>query len=292
VIGSSGLLTTNHITESPLRSFFKRTKLLENRELEAAHSPVGVLAFFEPSTRTRFSFERAGLSLGIQWISISPGDLSLVKGETLKDTFSILRLNRPDFFVVRHSLVGFPSLVQSWSQLPVINAGDGAHQHPTQALADAYTLWKTNSTRRFKITFYGDVYRSRLTRSNIPLFQALGYSVSITDDGSIETKQFAKAFKLPLLPRKNLSKMDIVFCLRVQEERGSQKRLPPFSLGELGETAKIMHAGPVVIGQDLEVEACDFEADYSLVHQQVESGLTVRRQLLYELTVKRKERLQ
>ncbi|MBN8555299.1 MAG: hypothetical protein J0L93_07640 [Deltaproteobacteria bacterium] len=258
----------------------KNSSQKQNQKLSTTSDQVGILAFFEPSTRTRVSFEAAGSALGIRWIVLNPENLSLKKGESVKDTFQALALYRPDFLVIRHHLSGFCELAQKWTNLPIINAGDGFNEHPTQALLDAYTLWKKNPKKKYKIAFFGDVVRSRVARSDIYAFRALGYDLSIVDDGGLETKLFAKAFKVKLISRAKLKAQDVVFCLRVQKERGSQVQMPALMPNDLGKQTLVMHPGPVVAGEDLAYELCDFKAKNNLVHEQVENGFWVRKEIL------------
>jgi aspartate carbamoyltransferase catalytic subunit len=284
VIQSSGLLSVKGISRPELFSFFTEVQQSRKSSAKPNFQKVGLLAFFEPSTRTRVSFEAAGLSVGVRWIVLNPENLSLKKGESLKDTFQTLALYRPDFLVVRHSLSGTCDLIQSWTDLPVLNAGDGTHEHPTQALLDAYTLWRRNPKKKYKIAFFGDVARSRVARSDLFVFQALGYEVSVVDDQTEGTHLFAKAFKVKLIPRSKLKTQDVALCLRVQKERGSSVQQAPLSSADLGKNTFVMHPGPAIAGEDLSYELCDFKnSPNNLVHEQVENGFWVRRRLLIEL---------
>lgn len=265
-------------------SFFNR---VDKNKPKAIHAS-GVLAFFEPSTRTKLSFQKAGIDLGIDWMDLASGGLSLEKGESFEDTFKTIALYKPDFFVVRHSTSGFAHLVHHWTGLPVLNAGDGQRDHPTQGLLDAYTLWKTARNKKYKIAFIGDLARSRVARADIHLFRLLGHSLSIVDDGQSETALFAKAYRVGLVSRKSLKKFDIVVSLRVQKERGSHAFHAPLSADELLPRQYLMHPGPVLQGVDLSFELCDFSRENCLVHQQVANGLKVRTQLLSELVLSRK----
>lgn len=281
-IGSSGLISTQNISKHDILFFFNQISKQGSQKLTFQNA-VGVLAFFEPSTRTRVSFEAAGLSLGIRWIHLSPEQLSLKKGETLKDTFQTLALYQPDFLVIRHGITGVPHQIQEWTKLPVISAGDGINEHPTQALLDAFTLYERSASKKWRISFFGDVVRSRVARSNIHLFKTLGWPVSICDDGSAETKVFAEAFDLKLIARKNLKTSDVVYALRVQKERGSVVDQAPLNFSDLGTKTLLMHPGPVIHGEDLSHELCDFDLPQSLIHRQVANGLKIRRQILINL---------
>jgi len=290
VITEGSLLSVKNFTKPQIISFFERVSKVGTKSFFQKSPPLGILAFFEPSTRTRISFEAAGIALGFRWIHLSPDQLSLKKGESLKDTFKTLSLYKPDVIVVRHSKSGSTHLIQDWVSMPVINAGDGQNEHPTQALLDAYTLWKRNPRKKYKIAFYGDVTKSRVARSDIYLFKTLGYQVVVTNDGNSETKLFAKAFGVKLISRKDLRKMDIVLCLRTQKERGGSSSLGPLQLGDFGKNTKLMHPGPAILGEEISHELSDFSAEHSLVHEQLEDGLRVRKQILADILKNKKRR--
>lgn len=282
----SGLLSTKNISKSELLFFFKHIQKskYDFEPLRLGHRPLkGVLGFFEPSTRTRVSFESAGLDLGIQWIQLEPSSLSLKKGESLQDTFETLNAYDPDFFVIRHQSTGLPHFVHQWTKRPVISAGDGMNEHPTQGLLDAYTLWSLDASKKFKIIFFGDVARSRVARSSLDLFQRLGYSVGVVDDGQSDTALFASAFKISLVQRSALKKADVVYALRVQRERGSLAQQPPLSLSDLGPKTLWMHPGPKIMGEDLSADLCDPQDPRSLILKQAQNGYRVRYFLLKEL---------
>jgi aspartate carbamoyltransferase catalytic subunit len=247
---------------------------------KSLRSPVGVLAFFEKSTRTRFSFEKAGLDLGVRWISFDPETSSLGKGESLEESFRTLQIYQPDFYVVRHPEAGFSDWVQKWTEAPVFNAGDGCHEHPTQALGDAWALWKRGLKKSLKISFYGDVSRSRVARSCIQVFRKLGHSLSWVPNGDSEGVEFAKAFDLPLLPPKKIREQDIVYALRTQTERGGIRTGAALRLEDLGPKTFWMHPGPVVQTEDLAWNLCQFDHPRCLIRDQVAAGYEVRKEIL------------
>lgn len=258
---------------------------LEQRPLKT--KILGVLGFFEPSTRTKLSFEAAGRHLGIDWLDLKPQDLSLQKGESFQDTFKNIAQYGVKFFVIRHSASYFPHLVHEWTGLPVLNAGDGMNEHPTQALGDAMTLFQTFKGKA-KICFIGDAFRSRVARSSLRLFQVMGHSVSLVDDGrdkkiSEENKAFAHAFGIPVIPRSKISSCDLVYCLRSQKERGSVGSQNPLNSGDLGKTTKLMHAAPVIWGEDMLVEIQNLSPDRNLILLQAENCFRVRTRLLKQI---------
>lgn len=280
-----GLLSLSDIPITQLRDFFRR--LVQKRRdsvtrASRVQSPVGCLAFFENSTRTLTSFEKAGLDLGLRWIHFDPSLSSLSKGESLEESFKSLAELDPSFFVVRHSEPGFAHWVQHWTQKPVFNAGDGRHQHPTQALGDAWTLWKQD-LKSGSVAFFGDVENSRVARSSGFLFKKLGYRVSVVNDGRPQTLLFSKAMGFRLLARDKLPSQKIVFVLRAQKERGGHSALGPLLKKELGRGSYWMHAGPVIENEDVEWALCRFEDENSLVRQQVRACYEVRYRLLADL---------
>ncbi len=277
--GAQSLLTVQNISKKSAHEFFQKI----NNVKSLKPSKQGLLGFFEPSTRTRASFESAGLDLGLRWINVDPGELSLKKGESLRDTFQVFAAYPFSVCVVRHSMSGFAAKVAEWTQIPTLNAGDGMHEHPTQALADAYTLWKRFKAKKLKVILFGDVFRSRVARSNVILLKALGHQVAVHDDETSETRSFAAAYKLPLVARKNLSKADVVMALRVQSERGSAAAVEPLGLRDLGAKTSVMHPGPVIVNQDIQFDVLETQGERNLILDQVQSGYLVRRRLLAEI---------
>lgn len=229
------------------------------------------------------SFQSAGIDLGIQWIDLEPASLSLKKGESLQDTFETIRGYDPDFFVVRHVSTGVPHFVNAWTQRPVISAGDGMNEHPTQGLLDGYTLWKLSASKKFKIVFFGDVARSRVARSSLDVFRKLNYGVFVVNDGQASTQFFAEAFGVKLVKRSSVKDFDIVYALRVQRERGSVAEAPPLSRSELGAKTLWMHPGPKIIGEDLNADLCRANDPRSLIDRQSRNGFLVRKVLLQNL---------
>ena len=240
----------------------------------------GALCFFEASSRTKLSFERAGQVLGVDWLDFEADRSSHKKGESPRESLRLLKAYGAEFLVVRHSETGFAHWARQWTGLPIFNAGDGAHEHPSQALGDALCLWEHFGRRALKIAFFGDVARSRVARSNVFLLRMLGHQVFVTDDLSAETHLFSEAFSIPLLKRARLPEMDVVYALRTQKERGGESTLGPLQTTDLGLETFVMHAGPVVEGEDLAFELCHFEQERNFVHAQVRSCLRMRISLL------------
>jgi aspartate carbamoyltransferase catalytic subunit len=251
--------------------------------------------FYEASTRTRLSFERAAKALSADVMTFAPGTSSVTKGESLKDTVLTLQATGADLFVVRHEAVGAAARVAAWVDGPVINGGDGAHQHPTQALLDALTLkQRFGKLDGMRVGIVGDIATSRVARSAIDAFTKLGAEVQL-----IAPK--------PLLPPnlsgfpvtsshsldEALSDLDVVYLLRVQLERGTGPVLPSLAeysrrfgmnrerLAHLSEDAVVMHPGPINRGVEISADVADDPR--SLVLDQVQNGVAVRMAVMFRL---------
>ncbi len=254
-----------------------------------------VSLFYEASTRTSSSFELAAKRLSADLVSIKAGGSSVDKGESLKDTVATLSAYDPAAIVIRHPYAGAAQLVAGWSEAAVINAGDGKHEHPSQALLDLFTLRRRlGSLEGKKIWIVGDVLHSRVARSNLIAFGAMGAHVTVCGPPTliprgIETLGCEVAHSLD-----RLGEADVVYALRLQKERMAETFLP--SLREyatrfqidtrrLSPRQLLMHPGPVNRGVELSGEAVD--SPQSLIAEQVASGLVVRMAILYELLAAR-----
>lgn len=250
--------------------------------------------FFENSTRTRTSFELAGKRLSADVVNISASASSVKKGETLKDTIATLNAMHPDVLVIRHSTSGAAEYVTRFTRAAVINAGDGTHEHPTQALLDAFTIRQHKGTdfSKLVVTICGDILHSRVARSNILLLQLLGAQVRLAGPSTLVPKHFAamgcEVFH-QLEPA--LEGADVVMMLRIQNERLGGVFFPGVveysrffclnraRLALAKPDAIVLHPGPMNRG----VEIADDIADcaQSSVLEQVEAGVAVRMAALY-----------
>ncbi len=254
-----------------------------------------VSLFYEASTRTSSSFELAAKRLSADLVSIKSGGSAVDKGESLKDTCATLSAYDPAAIVIRHPYAGAAQMVAEWSEAAVVNAGDGKHEHPSQALLDLFTLRRRlGSLEGKQIWIVGDVLHSRVARSNLVAFQAMGAAVTVCGPPTliprgIETLGCEVSHSL-----ENLGEADVVYALRLQKERMNETFLP--SLREyaahfqidtrrLGPRQLLMHPGPVNRGVELSGEAVD--SPQSLITEQVASGLVVRMAILYELLAAR-----
>lgn len=251
--------------------------------------------FFEPSTRTRSSFELAAKRLSADIINFAQQASSVVKGESLKDTVLNLEAMNPDALIIRHSTSGVPHFISTFCRSHVINAGDGSHEHPTQALLDAFTIRQYKKTLKgLRVAIIGDILHSRVARSNIFLLQKVGASVILAGPPSLLPGEF-KNFGVDITCRleEALKGADVVMMLRIQRERQRANFFPSireyrnlycltekkFRLAK--KDAIIMHPGPVNRGVEIAPEMAD--SVKSVILKQVENGISVRMAVLYLL---------
>ncbi|MCX7914813.1 MAG: aspartate carbamoyltransferase catalytic subunit [Verrucomicrobiae bacterium] len=249
--------------------------------------------FIEPSTRTRTSFELAAKRLSADVINIDTTASSLVKGETLKDTAKNLEALNADIIVIRHSAAGAAHFLASRLRASVINAGDGAHEHPTQALLDAFTIReKKGRIAGLNVLILGDILYSRVARSNIWLLTKLGARVTLSGPATLVPRQFESfGCRVTYDLDGALAEADVINLLRIQHERQRRSAFP--SIGEystlFGLTkerfartkpdALIMHPGPINRGVEIDSDLADCER--SVILEQVTNGLAVRMAVLF-----------
>ncbi len=259
------------------------------------HGHTVVNLFMEPSTRTRTAFEVSAKRLGADVISIAGNASSLVKGETLRDTALNVRALNADMIIMRHSAAGAAGYLARVMDIPIINAGDGAHAHPTQALLDAFTLrerFGKDLTGR-KVTILGDILFSRVARSNIHCLTKLGVEVTLAGPTTLVPETFSTYPGVRVVHdlRRALDGADAVMLLRIQHERQTTTHFP--SLGEytsmfglnkermswLKPDAIIMHPGPINRGVEVESDIAD--GPRSVILDQVHNGIAVRMAVLH-----------
>ena len=252
--------------------------------------------FYEPSTRTRVSFEIAAKRLSADAINVSVSGSSVSKGETLLDTVRNLQAMAPDVLVMRHPASGAPYFVARRLEAAVVNAGDGMHEHPTQALLDAFTVREHKGTLSgLKIAIVGDVLHSRVFRSNVRLLTRMGSEVSVAGPPTLVPPEVEKlGARVALSIDDALAGADVIMMLRVQKERMQGAYFPSvreyFRLFALTRArmerahpeAIILHPGP--INRGLEIESAVADGPYSLILEQVTNGVAVRMAILYLLT--------
>jgi len=250
-----------------------------------------VSLFYESSTRTSSSFELAAKRLSADLVSIKSAGSSADKGESLKDTVATLTAYDPAAIVIRHPYAGAAQLVAEWGEAAVVNAGDGKHEHPSQALLDLFTLRRRlDSLEGRRIWIVGDVLHSRVARSNLVAFQAMGAEVTVCGPPALIPRGIEAMGCEVTHSLERLGEADVVYALRMQRERMNESFVPSireyaahFQIDSrrLGPRQLLMHPGPVNRGVELSGEAVD--SPQSLIAEQVASGLVVRMAILYEL---------
>jgi len=261
------------------------------------------MCFFEDSTRTRLSFDTAAKRLSADTMTFSVSTSSVNKGESLRDTIETLEAMGVDAFVVRHRSSGVPWQISRWTDAAVVNAGDGWHQHPTQALLDAYTLWTSlgraplHDGRPFAgvhIGIVGDIKHSRVARSDVDAFTQLGARVTLVAPPTLLPPSLA-GWPVEVTDRFDdvFDDLDVVYLLRMQSERLRESVLPglaeysarfaltPARAARLRPEVRIMHPGPMNRGVEIGVDPADLA--HSLILDQVTNGVAVRMAVLFDL---------
>ena len=262
----------------------------ENSEkLNYLKNKICINLFFENSTRTRTSFELAGKKLGADMLNISVASSAIKKGETLIDTAMTLNAMQPDVLVVRHQDAGAVKLLSEKVNCGVINAGDGPHEHPTQALLDALTIKKRKGRiSGLKVAICGDIMHSRVARSNIHLLNTLGAEVRVIGPATLIPKDIEPlGVKVFYEMKSGLENVDIIIMLRLQLERMSGSFVPSIreyfrfygldreKLNFAKPDALILHPGPMNRGVEIDSELAD-DLDRSAIFEQVQMGVAVR----------------
>ncbi len=251
--------------------------------------------FFEPSTRTQSSFEIAGKRLGADVMNMSVASSSVKKGETLIDTAATLNAMRPDIIVVRHHAAGAVHLLAQKVDCSVVNAGDGTHEHPTQALLDALTIRRNKGRiEGLTVAICGDILHSRVARSNMILLAAMGARVRLVAPSTLLPPGIARlGFETFTSMEKGLKDADIVMMLRLQHERMNGSFVPSLKeyfrfygldqekLSFAKPDALVMHPGPMNRGVEISSDVAD--GAQSLIREQVEMGVAVRMAVLEAL---------
>jgi len=251
--------------------------------------------FHEPSTRTRTSFEIAAKRLSADTVSLSAGTSSLVKGETLIDTAKNLEAMGPDVIVIRHSLAGAPHLLSRSVKASIINAGDGMHEHPTQALLDLMTIREKKGTLQgLQVAIIGDIAHSRVARSNMIGLKTMGARVMVAGPPTMIPPHLdAFGVEVSYQLEEIIPRADVIMLLRVQLERQQQLLFPslreysrffglhPGNMKKAKKDVIIMHPGPVNRGVELHPDLAD--GPFSVILDQVTNGVAVRMALLYLL---------
>ncbi len=272
---------------------FKEVSSRPVKKVPTLRGKTVVNLFFEPSTRTRLSFEIAAKRMSADTFNISASTSSATKGETLVDTARNIEAMKPDAIIMRHSSSGAPLLLAKHINAAVINAGDGAHEHPSQGLLDMMTvLEKKGHIKGLKIAIIGDVAHSRVAISNIHGFSKMGAHVVVTGPQTFMPAEVsAMGAEVCRSVAEAIRDADIIMTLRIQLERQNDSLIPSFReyarffgvnrqvLGQAKEDAIIMHPGPINRGIELDPDVADGER--SVILEQVTNGVAVRMALLY-----------
>lgn len=265
----------------------------EIKKVPALRGRTVVNLFYEASTRTSSSFELAATRLSADVINIRATGSSIEKGESLRDTVQTMTAYEPAAIVIRSPYAGAAAMVAQWTDAAVVNAGDGKHEHPTQALLDVFTLQsRLGKLEGLNIWIVGDVLHSRVARSDISAFQKMGAKVTVAGPPTLLPREI-EALGCQARPTLDeIGEADVVYVLRMQHERMQEAFVP--SLGEYAARYQInherlrpgqlvMHPGPVNRGVEISADVID--SDVALIGEQVRAGVAVRMAVLYELLV-------
>lgn len=286
----------NHLLDTA--ETFRDVSKREIKKVPALRGRTVINLFFEPSTRTRTSFEIAAKRLSADAVNISVSNSSVSKGETLVDTARNLEAMAPDCIVLRHSMAGAPYHLAKICNASIVNAGDGSHEHPTQALLDALTIReRKGSIAGLNVAIIGDVLHSRVARSNIHLLTKLGGHVTVAGPGTMVPSEFAElvaeGIRIESTTRAAVAGADVIIILRIQRERQDAAFFPSLReyavhyglnadhLKEAAPDAIVMHPGPINRGIEISSELAD--GNQSLILDQVANGVAVRMAVLYLL---------
>jgi len=297
-----GLLGIEELDRAAIEAILTRAKDFQPlqsqslKKLDTLRGKMIVNLFYEASTRTRTSFEIAAKRLGADAVSITASGSSVSKGESLVDTLNTLAAMRPDAIVMRHAASGAPHFLARHLPAPIINAGDGTHEHPTQALLDARTILDHRpSLEGLRVAIIGDIAHSRVARSNVHLLSKFGARIVLCGPPSllpVELKDLAPEVSLTNDIRKAIQDADVIMMLRVQLERQHEAAFPASEyfrfyglrlehLELARPDAIVMHPGPINRGRELSSEVADFQR--SVILNQVENGIAVRMAVLEQV---------
>lgn len=280
---------------------FKEVSARQIKKVPALRGQTVVNFFFEPSTRTRTSFELAAKRLSADILNISASTSSVVKGETLKDTAQNIEAMNVDIIVMRHASSGAPHMLAKILKPSVINAGDGSHEHPTQALLDIFTIKeKKGKIEGLKVSIIGDITHSRVARSNIWGLTKLGAQVTVCGPSTLIPKEIERmGVKATYDIREAIEDADILMALRMQLERQEKNLFPSIreyainfgldreKLAHAKKDVLIMHPGPINRGVELTPEVAD--GPNSVILEQVTNGIAVRMAVMYLVSGERIE---
>src|ERR1700751_5797850 len=296
---NAGLLGIEELDRPEIEAILTRAKHFQPlqsqslKKLDTLRGRMVVNLFYETSTRTRTSFEIAAKRMGADAVSITASASSVSKGESLVDTLNTLAAMRPDAIVMRHAASGAPHFLARHLPTPIINAGDGTHEHPTQALLDARTILDRRPTLEgLRVAIIGDIAHSRVARSNVHLISKFGAEIVLCGPASllpVELAQLAPGVTLTTDITEAIRDADVIMMLRVQLERQHEASFPASEYFQFYglrlehlDLAKpeviVMHPGPINRGREIASEVADSQR--SVILTQVENGIAIRMAVL------------
>ena len=293
------ILGTQYLTEDDITTIldtvdsFKEISTRPIKKVPTLRGKTVINLFFEPSTRTRTSFEIAGKRLSADVINIAGSSSSTIKGENLIDTALNLEAMHPDIMIVRHALSGAAEMISQFIECPIINAGDGYHEHPTQALLDLYTIRESKrNLEGLNVVIVGDIAHSRVVRSNIYAMKTMGMNVKLIGPPTMIPLEIEKmGVSVGYYLEDAIPNADVIMMLRLQKERQSKYLLSSIReysnlycltskfLEKAKDDVLIFHPGPVNRGIEISLDV--MESDRSLILNQVTNGVALRMALMY-----------
>ena len=293
------ILGTQCLTEDDITTIldtvdsFKEISTRPIKKVPTLRGKTVINLFFEPSTRTRTSFEIAGKRLSADVINIAGSSSSIVKGENLIDTALNLEAMHPDIMIVRHALSGAAEMISQFIECPIINAGDGYHEHPTQALLDLYTIRESKrNLEGLNVVIVGDIAHSRVVRSNIYAMKTMGMNVKLIGPPTMIPLEIEKmGVSVGYYLEDAIPNADVIMMLRLQKERQSKYLLSSIReysnlycltskfLEKAKDDVLIFHPGPINRGIEISLDV--MESDRSLILNQVTNGVALRMALMY-----------
>ncbi len=294
------LFDLDNYSVEEIETIFETAKVMkeinsrEYKKIPTLRGKTVATLFFEDSTRTRISFELAAKRLSADVVSFTTAGSAMKKGESIQDTVYTLNAMGIDLYVVRHSCPGVPQLVNKYSKKPVLNAGDGRHAHPTQALLDMFSIWeKRGSLKGLRIAIIGDILHSRVVRSNLIGMKKMGANVVVCGPRTLMPPKIEEVYGIQCEYdlKTAIKDADVVMGLRMQLERQTEGLFPGLGeyTGRYGLSNKIleyakddvlvMHPGPMNRGVEILPEVADSE--HSIIIEQVTNGVAVRMALLF-----------
>lgn len=301
LLSTKNILGTQDLTKQDLQHILDTAESLKEistrtiKKVPTLRGKTIINLFFEPSTRTRTSFEIAGKRLSADVINITGSTSSTVKGENLIDTARNIEAMNPDIIVVRHQCSGAPALLSQFVDSAVINAGDGSHEHPSQAILDLLTIREhKGKLEGLTVAIVGDINHSRVARSNIKAMQTMGMKVRVVGPPPLIPKEFEQlGVEISHSLTEAIKDVDVIMVLRIQLERQNQRLLSSLreysnyfcltseALAGARDDALIIHPGPVNRGVEIALDVMD--GPRSLILNQVTNGVAVRMALFYLL---------